>query len=307
MSLYYPPLSWLQTQRIWESQIRRITEQTNSIDGDIVELLQYAKTLYHDQENKKELGPVWNGRQIRNAFQSAIALAKFNTILGQHVKVKKEHFERVAEVSHHFNNYVWRVKKGHTDSDLASSNMSRTDDYDPSSLSKVLQQPVHPSASPQSNFGQTHLQVSSPGIMQNFAVPQQQMYHMNGSLPMQSQQYMNTQAYPSQLPQGYASNLQLQSQSPQQQQFYQPGVITNNLVGNMMQQPQQQERVAQGQQSAFLAGSPPPMQQSLPPASNVQGSNMQGASMQDNVATQHSAQTQQFAQTQHSVQTQHYR
>ena len=306
MSLYYPSLSWPQTERIWESQLRRISEQNSSIDGDKAELLRYAKHLFSEQENKKELGPVWNGRQIRNAFQTAIALAKFNVGEGQRVRIKKEHFEKVALVSHHFNNYVWRVKKGHTDSDLAGTNMSRADNYDPTSLSTILQQPAYQGLPPRATFGQTHAQVPSPSMFQGFNVPQQQqMYPTNSALPVSSQQYVNSPAYPGQVPQGYMLNPQLQGQPSHLQQFHQPGFAPNQFVGGVQQQQlqqqqpqqpqQQQEQPVLGQQNSFYHGSLP-LQQSLPPNSSMQGT----------ATTQKFAQTQQLSQRQQSVQTQQH-
>ncbi len=45
--------------------------------GDHDTLIAHAEHLFHLQASQKEFGPVWNGRHIRNAFQSAVALAGF--------------------------------------------------------------------------------------------------------------------------------------------------------------------------------------------------------------------------------------
>lgn len=112
LTLYFPPLKWPQTQKIWESHIRRAAAQNDQIDINVAELLRYAKDLYLRQEIVKELGSVWNGRQIRNAFQNAIALASFKPKAGVRTKLTKEYFEKVASISNHPNNSPWSVRKG---------------------------------------------------------------------------------------------------------------------------------------------------------------------------------------------------
>ncbi|KAK4681728.1 hypothetical protein QC764_109960 [Podospora pseudoanserina] len=55
----------------------------------------------HQQLNAKDskIGPVWNGRRIRNAFRSAVALVGYRSSGGR-IKLEREHFEQVSEVSH---------------------------------------------------------------------------------------------------------------------------------------------------------------------------------------------------------------
>jgi hypothetical protein len=60
------------------------------------------------QENLKEPTKIWNGRQIKNAFQTAISLArcgffKENNVLKlERPLVKRKHFRRVVDIAAYF-------------------------------------------------------------------------------------------------------------------------------------------------------------------------------------------------------------
>ncbi|KAH6670675.1 hypothetical protein B0J14DRAFT_458817, partial [Halenospora varia] len=69
ISLYYPPLSKESTFAIWNMKPRRIKARSNLISKE-----EKIKEFY--QKHYKE-GNRWNGCQIRNAFQTAVALAEF--------------------------------------------------------------------------------------------------------------------------------------------------------------------------------------------------------------------------------------
>ena len=163
---------------------------------------------------------MWNGRQIRNAFQSAIALASFALKDGQEVKLKTEHFKKVAEASDEFNRYLWRVKKDHTDADLASNHLMRADDF---RVSPPALHGIHQSAPLQAMFGQSQARVPSPAFsVPGLTVPQaprQQMYMTSGQ-QVTNPQFGQPQMYSGQVPQGYAVPVQPQGQQPQQQAFY---------------------------------------------------------------------------------------
>ncbi|KAI8178930.1 hypothetical protein K4K48_011828 [Colletotrichum sp. SAR 10_66] len=77
LTLYYPKLVEKQSTKIWKNNIRKL-EQVNElrvkkgqqpIKYDKDEIVKWAKTNWESLQ--------WNGRQIRNAFQTAIALAEF--------------------------------------------------------------------------------------------------------------------------------------------------------------------------------------------------------------------------------------
>ncbi|KAL8382972.1 hypothetical protein RB595_006644 [Gaeumannomyces hyphopodioides] len=136
MALYYPSLDCDQTIGIWRTQMRRLHKSSieaapgdkfQHIEFDEGEIIMYATQLWALQQTAPQFKPVWNGRQIRNAFQTAIALAEHESKEGECIRVRKWHFERVAAVSNEFNEYLWRVKHRRDESELALNNQFRYD------------------------------------------------------------------------------------------------------------------------------------------------------------------------------------
>lgn len=143
MALYYPPLTQEQTKKIWEALMDRTEELSkkaapeNSSESQQVEfkrdeIRSLYTTLWTLQTTKDDHKPVWNGRQIRNAFQTAVALAEFhqqeNKIPGL-ITVKGEHFDKVATVSHEFNAYLYSVRHERLENDLAHTKEHRFDNF----------------------------------------------------------------------------------------------------------------------------------------------------------------------------------
>ncbi|KAK2007485.1 hypothetical protein LZ32DRAFT_50776 [Colletotrichum eremochloae] len=141
MALYYPPLSQEQTRRIWEMQMDRTEtlskeaapgDETQHVRFSRGEIITLATTLWNKQTRQDECRPVWNGRQIRNAFQTAVALAEWhkreNGVPGP-IFVRGEHFEKVARVSNEFNAYLYEVKHRRDDYERAHVREHRFDDF----------------------------------------------------------------------------------------------------------------------------------------------------------------------------------
>ncbi|KAI9699206.1 MAG: hypothetical protein M1820_007285 [Bogoriella megaspora] len=212
MALYYPPLSWQQTEGIWKSHIRR-AQTSNGIKCDEDALLRYAERLFNEQSApKSHSGPAWNGRQIRNAFQSAIALAKFRTKLSETIHVKKEHFEKVALVSSEFQTYLTRVQNLRTDGEIAKSRLLRDDTY-----------------------GVTTALLPAPAQQNYFQDPQTRPAFRQGSpLPPTSYPSPHQQFYASANPSPFPTTSQLaptpQYQIPAQQYANVPQQTTNTPV-----------------------------------------------------------------------------
>lgn len=102
------------------------------IEFDEHDLLRYASTLFQNQANSTGAtgsGPRWNGRQIRNAFQSAIVIAEYGTRNGEPARLDVVHFQKVAKASDAFDDYLGRTKKGFSDADMAENDMMRADTY----------------------------------------------------------------------------------------------------------------------------------------------------------------------------------
>ncbi|KAM7215568.1 hypothetical protein V8F06_009035 [Rhypophila decipiens] len=120
MALYYPPLDWDQTDRIWVTHLTKL-RSSGLFEFDHNEIIRYAKIHFNSQtEPGSHFGPVWNGRQIRNGFQSAVALAAYNHRGTDKIRLTTDEFEKVSKVSNQFNDYLWSIQ-GRTDSEKAST------------------------------------------------------------------------------------------------------------------------------------------------------------------------------------------
>lgn len=79
LTLYYPKLTRSQTKKIWKNNLQRLAEikdlcrssHQQPIDVDEKKIIRWVERNWETLQ--------WNGRQIRNAFQPAIALAEFDT------------------------------------------------------------------------------------------------------------------------------------------------------------------------------------------------------------------------------------
>jgi hypothetical protein len=159
VSLYYPRLKKDATMQIWKMHLKRTQElKGKSLTIHSKEILKFAKEHYI--ELKKAGAGSWNGRcvlaklyarfntidsrcdrQIRNAFQTAIALAEFRAVDEREnqndpragkirVELGKEHFETVARASKDFDDYLQQTLGGQTEADMAMNENVRIDDYE---------------------------------------------------------------------------------------------------------------------------------------------------------------------------------
>ncbi|MCJ1462583.1 hypothetical protein MMC07_001185 [Pseudocyphellaria aurata] len=106
LSLYFPCLNRDQTRAIFNMNLDRTEKRKGrAMTVDRVGVMDFA--LRHFDENKKR-NTRWNGRQIRNAFQTAVALAEYEAAAAQESNawLKVGHFETVAEASLQFDMYI---------------------------------------------------------------------------------------------------------------------------------------------------------------------------------------------------------
>ncbi|KAL4738843.1 hypothetical protein BDV11DRAFT_215630 [Aspergillus similis] len=108
--LYYPKLEERQTKEIWEKNIQRIKESHLNLDMEEKKIRRFADQ--HWQRNLDRPTRRWNGRQIKNAFQTAIALANWefydekNVAKLERPLLKAKHFQYVAQITAHFDDYI---------------------------------------------------------------------------------------------------------------------------------------------------------------------------------------------------------
>ena len=127
-ALYYPPLDRKRTLEVWRKGIGRLKLQNGScpipVKFDRKEILDFARRLWKD-------GYRWNGRQIKNALQTAVALAEWDKIKDNPdseacPELKVEHLDTVAKANAHFESYLTQVRT--SDDTRAKYNALRRDD-----------------------------------------------------------------------------------------------------------------------------------------------------------------------------------
>ncbi|KAH6986498.1 hypothetical protein BKA56DRAFT_480126 [Ilyonectria sp. MPI-CAGE-AT-0026] len=134
-ALYYPPLDEDQTFQIWTMNLDALEDRNKKSDGkfrvrfDRKEIEEYSRRHW----KKKKGGSRWNGRQIKNAFQTAVALADWDNLKysgddghPDGPLLERRHFETVATASDHFDKYLGKVRGG--DDERAKGSEVRRDD-----------------------------------------------------------------------------------------------------------------------------------------------------------------------------------
>lgn len=127
--------------KIWERSLLRLRSGLQ-LDFSEDEIRRFAEKHWLDNEHKPSRH--WNGRQIKNAFQTALALANwefYETKQGQSLErplLKAKHFDRVAKTSAHFDDYISDIYNISEDtwSILAARDEIRKDDHPTMSLAR---------------------------------------------------------------------------------------------------------------------------------------------------------------------------
>ncbi|CAI7662050.1 unnamed protein product [Penicillium bialowiezense] len=237
MALYYPPLDFKPTLEIWQRHIRQA--QKAGFEASTEDLTGYATTIWHTQK-ASPTGEVWNGRQIRNAFQSAAALAVSKSKPDEPIRLTHEDFQRVYDVSYDFSDYLWQTRKGQTDSDRSRKAMTRRDSFSSGQVNPMAFNQAMPSRDQGQQAGVFHQGYgTNQGNYSNFGQPSQPQGAFAGynqSFISQPQQFGHNQP-----PMQQQQNLSMASQP--QYNAQQPNVMLYN------QQAAGQIQVPMGQQS----------------------------------------------------------
>ncbi|KAG8169560.1 hypothetical protein KVR01_000305 [Diaporthe batatas] len=127
ISLYYPPLGYQETRAVFKLNLKLIEDRFNidkrNIDIERDEIIDFALDYFRIHEKAR-----WNGRQIRNACQTALALAEFKAQGEDHerwdpnadVRLSVENFKTVSKAYLEFTKYLdhlygmnneWRAKE----------------------------------------------------------------------------------------------------------------------------------------------------------------------------------------------------
>ena len=134
MSLYYADLDQESTIKVWTMNLSRIKRSGRSIYVDEEQIGAFAREHWRQ-------GHRWNGRQIRNAFSTALALAEYDFYekcrrteeTGEKPPLKPallaKHFKAVAQTSADFDNYLSNVYGGSSHKDKAKMAELRSDEW----------------------------------------------------------------------------------------------------------------------------------------------------------------------------------
>ncbi|KAI0556067.1 hypothetical protein F4679DRAFT_520938 [Xylaria curta] len=146
LTLYYPKLTKKQTNDIFTNNFARIANMNEERKKKELPPFEYTDTedeiLNWAKKNYKILG--WNGRQIRNAFQSVLALSEFqargkknkskNPDKQANPVVKLRYFKVVANTTTQFNEYL-KATHGYNEERVAKRDFIRAVEFSPKSNS----------------------------------------------------------------------------------------------------------------------------------------------------------------------------
>ena len=132
LSLYYPNLTKKASSEIWRNHIQKAKDYFERKGTKYSlrkrEIIEFSKRHFKDLSGQGS-GP-WNGRQIRNAFQTAIALSEHEAhVNGGNPELTERHFREIAKASSEFDKYL-RLTHGRSESQMAEASRIRTDNPD---------------------------------------------------------------------------------------------------------------------------------------------------------------------------------
>lgn len=121
VTLRYGDLSQEDTKKVWELNLRKVKQSKAKgemdIDIDEASIREFYEELWDGTPKNK--GQRWNGRQIKNAFQSAVAMANWkhhhdpaNTEAeSERPMLSRKQFDFVAHITADFDKYLNSVHK----------------------------------------------------------------------------------------------------------------------------------------------------------------------------------------------------
>lgn len=133
----YRPLDHEGRKRIWLQFFQKLEAER----GDEITIKAGSKRYILSDDVLKDIE--WNGREIRNAFQTAVALAEYEAtqkrkrLIAQgemkegeehEIELRQDHFEKVVEMSDNFKKYLSTVGPTGTEAMNAKNNGDRGDD-----------------------------------------------------------------------------------------------------------------------------------------------------------------------------------
>ena len=115
-------------KKLQKDSEHRASKNDDSDDNRKIEVDRYAQKYVLNDPEVKDLK--WNGREIRNALQTAISLANYKAVkdgqVANIVEIEEEHFKSVVDMSKKFKTYMNSIT-GKEEDARASARMERAD------------------------------------------------------------------------------------------------------------------------------------------------------------------------------------
>ncbi|KAH0563422.1 hypothetical protein GP486_002012 [Trichoglossum hirsutum] len=107
ISIWYPGFDDVKRIKIWKTMIKRLERERK----DIWVPYDFKKYIENDEDLKRV---EWNGREIRNAFQTAVALAEFQGTEENLTKIELrfDYLDQVVKMSRRFKEYLSTLPEG---------------------------------------------------------------------------------------------------------------------------------------------------------------------------------------------------
>lgn len=136
LSLYYPALDRKKTIEVFKKHFQRIDKHNEERVEKHDAPIETEKDLIQKYWERNYKILKWNGRQIRNAFQTAMALAEYDAqSFKKPPMITVKHFETIAKASVDFARYVTEVQGAEPDQ-VALREKNRLD-HEPKTNSKL--------------------------------------------------------------------------------------------------------------------------------------------------------------------------
>ena len=126
VSLYYPPLTIDATLEVFKINLQRLGDRFSHRGRRATIAVESILSFAASYSEQLQLSMRWNGRQIRNACDTALALAEAEAGTAGEVFLTANHFDIVMKAHLEFERYLQAVLAG-SDGTLARSNMQRDD------------------------------------------------------------------------------------------------------------------------------------------------------------------------------------
>jgi hypothetical protein len=123
VALHYKRLTDEYRAKIWEKNFNRVSKEN---------LISVAPSAYFYVTTDPDLRAVeWNGREIRNAFQTAVALAQYQARKEEkeQVVLQADHLKRVVKMSKLFKDYIDSTHKNQDEAKRAIIEERRNDAF----------------------------------------------------------------------------------------------------------------------------------------------------------------------------------